>query len=354
MSSSAFESASTGAAPWSSSQRCFVIAEAGVNHNGNLGLAMKLIDAAVASGADAVKFQTFSAEKVAALSAPKAEYQMAATGAEESQLAMIKKLELPHSSFRKLKIYCEESGIIFLSTPFDEESADFLDSIGVIAFKISSGELTNLDFLQHVARKQKPMIVSTGMAELAEVRAAVEAIRAENSAELLLLHCVSNYPATPGSVNLRAMQTLEQEFGCAVGFSDHTLGIEIALAASSLGAHVIEKHITLDRKMAGPDHSASLEPQEFAAMVQGIRKIECALGDGIKRPAPEELPNIQVGRRSLVAACDIPAGTVLTAEHIAVLRPGTGLAPAMRKSLCGRTTKHNVPAGTLFTLEMLR
>lgn len=354
MSSSAFESASTGAAPWSSSQRCFVIAEAGVNHNGDLGLAMKLIDAAVASGADAVKFQTFCAEKVAALSAAKAEYQMAATGAEESQLAMIKKLELPHASFHKLKLYCEESGIIFLSTPFDEESADFLDSIGVIGFKTSSGELTNLDFLQHVARKQKPMIVSTGMAELTEVRAAVDAIRAETSAELVLLHCISNYPANPASVNLRAMQTLKQEFGCAVGFSDHTMGIEIALAASSLGARVIEKHITLDRKMAGPDHSASLEPQEFAAMVHGIRKIECALGDGIKHPAAEELPVMQVARRSLVASRDIPAGTTLAAEHIAVLRPGTGMAPAMRKSLIGRNTRRDVRAGTLFTHEMLQ
>ena len=354
MRSSAFEGASRGAAPWNSSQGCFVIAEAGVNHNGDLGLAMKLIDAAVAGGADAVKFQTFSAEKVAALSAPKAEYQVAATGSEESQLEMIKKLELPRASFRKLKIYCEESGIIFLSTPFDEDSADFLDSIGVIAFKVSSGELTNLDFLQHVARKQKPIIVSTGMAELAEVRSAVEAIRAENSAELVLLHCVSNYPANPASVNLRAMQTLKQEFGCPIGFSDHTLGIEIALAAAALGARVIEKHITLDRKMAGPDHSASLEPQELAAMLQGIRNIECALGDGIKHPAAEEIPVMQVARRSLVASRDIPAGTTLAAEHISVLRPGTGLAPAMRKSLIGRSTRRDVPAGTLFTHEMLR
>jgi len=332
MRSSAFEGASRGAAPWNSSQGCFVIAEAGVNHNGDLGLAMKLIDAAVASGADAVKFQTFSAEKVAAHSAPKAEYQMAATGSDESQLEMIKKLELPRASFRKLKI--------------DEDSADFLDSIGVIAFKVSSGELTNLDFLQHVARKQKPIIVSTGMAELAEVRSAVEAIRAENSAELVLLHCVSNYPANPASVNLRAMQTLKQEFGCPIGFSDHTLGIEIALAAAALGARVIEKHITLDRKMAGPDHSASLEPQELAAMLQGIRNIECALG--------EEIPVMQVARRSLVASRDIPAGTTLAAEHISVLRPGTGLAPAMRKSLIGRSTRRDVPAGTLFTHEMLR
>ena len=341
-------------APWSLRERCFVIAEAGVNHNGDLALAMKLIDAAAASGADAVKFQTFCAEKVAARCAQKAEYQVASTGAGESQLEMIKKLELPPESFRKLKIYSEESGIIFLSTPFDDESADFLDSMGVVAFKISSGELTNLGFLQHVARKQRPMIVSTGMAELAEVRTAVEAIRAQNSSELVLLHCVSNYPANPASVNLRAMQTLNREFDCPVGFSDHTMGIEVALAACALGARVIEKHITLDRNMAGPDHSASLEPQEFAALVQGIRTIECALGDGLKRPAAEEHEVAKVARRSLVAARDIPAGTVLTAEHIAVLRPGTGLAPAMRKSLFGRATKRDVPAGTLFTLEMLR
>lgn len=340
-------------APWSISGRCFVIAEAGVNHNGDLPLAMKLIDAAVAAGADAVKFQTFRADKVIAPVAPKADYQIAMTGDHDSQLEMAKKLELPFEAFRKLKIYAEEYGIIFLSTPFDDESADFLDSLGVAAFKLSSGEVTNLDFLRHVARKQRPLILSTGMANLEEVRVAVGAMREVGACELALLHCVTNYPAQPASVNLRAMQTLRTEFSCPVGFSDHTMGIEISLAACALGANIIEKHITLDRKRPGPDHAASLEPQEFAAMVAGIRKVECALGDGIKRPAAEEVPLIPIVRRSLAAACDLAAGTVLTAEHITALRPGSGIAPELRESLIGRKVKRAISSGTLFRPEML-
>lgn len=345
-------SAPRSAAPWSTDGRCFVVAEAGVNHNGELPLAIKLIDAAVAARADAVKFQTFRSEKVISPAAEKAGYQVASTGGHESQLEMVKRLELPFEAFRKLKIYSEECGITFLSTPFDEESADLLDEIGVPAFKLSSGEVTNLDLLRYVARKQKPIILSTGMADIDEVREAVNAIRETSTAELALLHCVTNYPAQPASANLRAMQTLRNEFGCSVGFSDHTLGVEVALAACALGARVIEKHLTLDCGMPGPDHSASLEMHEFASMVEGIRQIESALGDGVKRPAAEELAVIKVARRSLAAAQDLDAGTVLAAEHITALRPGTGMAPKLRGSLIGKKIKHRVVAGALFDAGM--
>ena len=343
---------STARAPWSVSGRCYVIAEAGVNHNGELPLAMKLVDAAVAANADAVKFQTFRAERFISPVADRAEYQIASTGGHESQLEMVKKLELPLEAFRKLKIYSEECGITFLSTPFEQESADFLDEIGVPAFKLSSGEVTNLDFLRHVARKQKPIILSTGMADLEEVREAVNAIRESSAVEFVLLHCVTNYPSQPASANLRAMETMHKEFGCAVGFSDHTLGVELALAACALGARVIEKHLTLDCKMPGPDHSASLEMHEFASMVEGIRQIESALGDGVKRPAAEELPVIKVARRSLAAAQDLSAGTVLTVAHIAAMRPGTGIAPKLRQSLIGRKVRQPIRAGTLLAFEM--
>ena len=339
-----------GPAPWNVG-RCFVIAEAGINHNGDLLLAMELIDAAVASGADAVKFQTFVAEKVVAPTARKAEYQVATTGSGETQLEMVRKLQLPLEAFGKLKACCEERGIVFLSTPFDEDSVDFLDSIGVVAFKIASGEVPDIYFIRYVADKGKPIILSTGMADLEEVRVAVEAIRRGGPGPFALLHCVTSYPARPASANLRAMETLRAEFSCAVGFSDHTLGTEIATAAVALGASVIEKHITLDKRMPGPDHAASLEPEEFKGMVAGIRKVESAMGDGVKRPAAEELPLIAVARRSLAAAQDLAAGTVLSGKHITALRPGTGLAPRLRESLIGRKTRRAVPAGALFTME---
>jgi len=334
-------------------QPCFVIAEAGVNHNGSLEMARRLVDAALTAGADAVKFQTFRAEKVASPVAPKAAYQAETTGADESQLEMVRKLELPPQAFRDLKSYCAQRGILFLSTPFDEESADLLDALGMAAFKVPSGEITNLPFLEYLARKGKPLIVSTGMSDLEEVGAAVGCLRRAGARELALLHCVSSYPAPPASINLRAMETLRQAFGVPVGFSDHTLGIAVPLAAVALGACVIEKHLTLDCNLPGPDHRASLDPGDFAAMVKGIRAVESALGDGQKRPAPEELNTAAVARRSLVAACAIPAGTVIRAEHIAILRPGTGLAPALRAQVIGRRAQRDIPAGTPLTLEML-
>jgi N,N'-diacetyllegionaminate synthase len=332
---------------------CFIIAEAGVNHNGSIELARELIDVAVQAQADAVKFQTFKPEKVCSPLAPKATYQLQTTCTEESQLEMTKKLQLPFGAFRELQSYCKSKNILFLSTPFDYESADFLAKLEVPAFKIPSGEITNLPLVEHIARKRRPLIVSTGMSALDEVGKAVTTIRGAGNNELVLLHCVSNYPAQPTSVNLRAMCTLAEVFGVPIGYSDHTRGIEVAIAATALGACVIEKHFTINRELPGPDHRASLDPDELAAMVRSIRNVEAALGDGIKRPASEEAETAAVARRSLTAARYIPAGTILTEELVAILRPGTGLAPAMRVQLVGRRTRQDIEAGTLLTLDMV-
>jgi len=334
-------------------QPCFIIAEAGVNHNGNLELARELIDVAVEAGCDAVKFQTFKTEKVCSPLAPKADYQLRTSAAEESQIEMIRKLELPFEAFRELHRYCSDREIIFLSTPFDYESADLLAELPVPAFKIPSGEITNLFFLEYIGGKGRPLIVSTGMATMEEVATAVETIRATGNREMLLLQCVSNYPAAPSSMNLRAMHTLEEAFGVAVGLSDHTVGTEVAFAAVALGACVIEKHFTLSQELPGPDHRASLEPKDLARLVEGIRNVESALGDGRKQPAEEELNTAAVARRSLVAAQFIPAGTALTADLLDILRPGTGLPPAMRSQLLGRHARHDIEAGTILRLDML-
>ena len=332
---------------------CFVIAEAGVNHNGDLELAKQLVDVATAAGADAVKFQTFKAERMVSAAAPKAEYQLQTTDASESQLEMLQRLELSPDFHRQLWVYCQERGLMFLSTPSDEISADLLDDLGVAAFKIPSGEVTNWPFLQHVAGKGKPMIISTGMANLAEVYDAVGVVRDAGCDRFALLHCVSNYPANASDVNLRAMATMAAAFGVPVGYSDHTTGIEVPLAAVALGACVIEKHFTLDRSMPGPDQPTSLEPEELVAMVAGIRKVEVALGNGRKEPAASEAGTAAVARKSLVAARDIPAGTLLTEELITSKRPGTGLPLAMRSYVLGRTLRKDVAEDTLLTLEML-
>ncbi|HEY4934468.1 MAG TPA: N-acetylneuraminate synthase [Terriglobales bacterium] len=332
---------------------CLVIAEAGVNHNGSLDMALRLVDAAVEAGADIVKFQTFKSEEVVTPLAPKADYQVQNTGASESQLDMIKKLELPDDAFRTIQARCRERGITFLSTPFDPRSADLLEEMGVAAFKVASGEITNHPFLSHVARKGRPLIVSTGMSNLDEVAAALDVIYAAGNTNLVLLHCVSNYPAAPASVNLRAVKTLEERFNVPVGYSDHTEGIAIAIGAAALGACVVEKHFTLDRTLPGPDHRASLEPRELVAMVKGIRDVQSAVGDGVKRPVAEELSTAAVARRSLVAAHDLLAGTVLTDNMVAIRRPGTGLPPSDLNRLVGRQLKQDLDAGDLFTLEML-
>jgi len=334
---------------------CFVIAEAGVNHNGDLGLAKKLVDAAAAAGADAVKFQTFTADRLAAPSAPKAAYQRATTGAAESQLDMLRRLELSHAAHRELLAHCERQGILFMSSAFDEESADFLaDDLGVALFKVPSGELTNLPFLAHLARTRRPLVVSTGMATLDEVDAAVRTITTAGTRDLVLLHCVSNYPAAPADVNLRAMATMAAAFGVPVGYSDHTLGLEVALASVALGARALEKHFTLDRTLPGPDHRASLEPDDLAALVRGVRAVEASLGHGRKEPAASEADTAAAARKSVVAARDIPAGTRLTTDAITLRRPGTGLPPSMAPAVVGRTAARDIPAGTLIAREMLR
>lgn len=333
---------------------CFVIAEAGVNHNGSLSMARKLVDCAKGAGADAVKFQIFKAKSVVSPRAPKAKYQLETTPRGESQLEMLKRLELSQRSFRNLHTHCRKKGILFLASPFDDEAVDFLDELEVAAFKIPSGEITNLPFLERIARKRRPMIVSTGMASLKEVETAVKVIRRAGNDALVLLHCVSSYPASPEDANLLAMETLRKTFGLPVGFSDHTQGIEVALAAVALGACVIEKHFTLDRDLPGPDHRSSLEPDEFKALIKGIRKVEMSLGDGQKKPRASEANTAAVARKSLVASQDIPAGAKLTEELIAIKRPGTGLSPAMRSKLIGRITRRAIRADTLFNLEMLR
>ncbi len=333
-------------------QPCYVIAEAGVNHNGDIALAKRLIEVAREANADAVKFQTFVSEEVISPAAPKAAYQEETTGNSESQLDMVKKLELPPEAFRELQRWCEKVGITFLSTPFDYSSADLLAELRVPAIKIASGEITNTPFLEHLARKSTPLILSTGMSTIDEVGLAIDALRGAGSRDLILLHCVSSYPAAPEEVNLRAMRTMQERFHLPAGFSDHTMGTDVTFAAVALGACVIEKHFTLDRTLPGPDHRASLEPKELAAMVRGIRDIEAALGDGIKRPTTKEVETAKVGRRSLMAACEIPKGAVLTEAMVVARRPGTGLPPSMRARLIGSRANRDIPSGALFTIDM--
>jgi N-acetylneuraminate synthase len=334
-------------------QPCFVIAEAGVNHNGSLEMARQLVDAAVNANADAVKFQTFNAERILTLDAPKADYQIQATGNTESQLEMIRRLELSKEAHQELMRYCQDKGILFMSSPFDEMSADLLDEIDVAVFKVPSGEITNLPFLGHIARKQKPMLISTGMSYLSEVEMAVRTVEEEQNRDYVLLQCTSNYPANPADANLSAMESMAAAFGALVGYSDHTQGIEVPLAAVALGACVIEKHLTTDRTLPGPDHLASLEPEEFTVMVRAIRIVESALGHGRKEPAASEANTASVARKSLVSSMNIPAGTVLTKEFIAIKRPGTGLPPAMLPHLIGRTARAAISEGELITLDLL-
>jgi len=332
---------------------CFIIAEAGVNHNGDLDIARKLIDTALEAGADAVKFQTFRADRLATREAPKAVYQKTLTDSGESQFEMLRRLELADEAHQVLIDYCNRQGILFLSTPFDEASADFLSRLGLETLKVPSGEITNAPFLEHVARLGHSIILSTGMSSLAEVERAVTTIRGAGNPDLALLHCVSNYPADPQDANLRAMDTMRAAFNLPIGFSDHTPGMAVSLAAVARGACIIEKHFTLDKQMPGPDHQASLEPQELARLVREIRMVEAALGDGNKAAAPAEAGTADVARKSIVAAMDIPAGTKLSTEHIHARRPGTGLAPYRRHEIIGRQSKRFIAAGTLIQMEML-
>lgn len=305
----------------------FVIAEAGVNHNGDIEIAKKLVDMAAWAGADAVKFQTFHAESLVCRNAQKAEYQMETTQSNESQFDMLKRLELTPDMHEQLIAYCSDKRIKFLSTPFDIESMDYLVQCGVDIIKIPSGEVTNYPYLVKAGQTEKKIIISTGMSSLDEVRNAVNVLRDSGSKDVTVLHCNTEYPTPYEDVNLRAMLTIKNELGVAVGYSDHTTGIEVPIAAVALGAVVIEKHFTLDRNMDGPDHKASLEPDELQEMIKAIRNIELSLGDGRKVPSVSEQRNIDVVRKSIVARCVITQGEILTEDNITTKRPGSGLSP---------------------------
>lgn len=337
--------------------RCFVIAEAGVNHNGSEELALRLVDVAAKAGADAVKFQTFRAKQLVCAGAPKAEYQQRQTGGGD-QLAMLRALELSEAAHRAVVARCAERGIEFMSTPFSAEAADFLVGLGMRRIKVPSGELTNKPLLEYFAGFGLPLIVSTGMADLNEVREALGWIvaaqeRAGVVTEVTVLHCTSSYPAAAEDVNLRAMTTLAQATARPVGYSDHTLGIAVSTAAVALGAGVIEKHFTLDRGLPGPDHQASLEPVELTALVQAVRTVEAALGDGIKAPRPAELPVRDVARRSVTLVRDVMAGQSLVDADLALLRPGTGIPPKALDALPGRILRRTLAAGTTLAWDDL-
>ena len=306
-----------------------IIAEAGVNHNGDVILAQKLIEIAANAGADIVKFQTFQPEQVVSKFAQKAAYQKETTDKNESQLDMIRKLALPLDAYAydALIERCKQNSIEFLSTPFDFHSIDFLNEIRMPYWKIPSGEITNLPYLIRIAKTGKPILLSSGMSNLSEVKAAVSLLKQHGSGEIIVLHCTTEYPTPMGDVNLRAIKTLRNELGLKIGYSDHSQGIEVPIAAVAMGAVVIEKHFTLDRNMKGPDHKASLEPDELAAMVKAIRNIEKALGDGIKAPAQSELKNIDIARKSIVAKHGIQKGELLTKDNITTKRPGNGISP---------------------------
>ena len=320
--------------------KTFIIAEAGVNHNGSIDLAKQMIDVAAEAGADAVKFQTFKTENLVSKNAPKADYQKVLTGSSESQFEMIKKLELDKNVHKILFAYCREKSIQFLSSPFDLDSIDLLNKLGMEIFKIPSGEITNLPYLRKIGRLEKNVILSTGMADLGEIKDALDVLTNAGTEliNITILHCNTEYPTPMEDVNLRAMITIAQEFGVCVGYSDHTLGIETSIAAVALEAQVIEKHFTLDKNMEGPDHKASLEPDKLKNMVGAIRNIENALGNGIKKASPSELKNKPIVRKSIVAACDIKSGEIFTEKNIIVKRPGTGISPMRWAEIIGKTS----------------
>lgn len=323
--------------------RTLIIAEAGVNHNGDLNLAKQLIDAAAASGADLVKFQTFNADRLVTRSAKKAGYQNQTTDSEESQHAMLRRLELSAEMHNELIAHCALRNIGFFSTGFDIESIDLLRSLGQDHFKIPSGEITNLPYLRNIGRLGKTVILSTGMATMGDIEAAIDVLGRAGTprANITVLHCTTEYPTPMDEVNLRAMQSIHAAFGVAVGYSDHTSGIEVAIAAVAMGASVIEKHFTLDRNLPGPDHKASLEPEDLKAMVAAIRNIEIALGDGIKRLTPSEARNKPIARKSLVASKSIKSGEIFSAQNITTKRPGTGISPMRWDEVMGQVAQRD-------------
>jgi len=332
--------------------RTLIIAEAGVNHNGDIGLAKQLIDAAANAGADIVKFQTFNADRQVTRTAIKANYQTQTTDGNESQHSMLQRLELTKAMHHELMSYCATRNIEFLSTGFDIESVDLLVDLGQNQFKIPSGEITNLPYLRHIGRLGKAIILSTGMATLGEIEEAIDALEHAGTmrSNMTVLHCTTEYPTPMNEVNLRAMHSIHSAFGLAVGYSDHTSGTEVAIAAVAMGATVIEKHFTLDRRLPGPDHKASLEPEVLRTMVEAIRNIEIALGDGIKRLTPSEAKNKPVVRKSLVAAHRIQAGDVFSETNITTKRPGTGISPMLWDEVIGRPASRDFAADEFIEL----
>lgn len=318
--------------------KTLIIAEAGVNHNGDMNMAKKMIEVAAHAGADLVKFQSFNADRLVTFSASKASYQISSENEEESQHEMLRKLELTETMHHELLAYCKTQGIGFFSTGFDIQSIDLLVELGQRLFKIPSGELTNFPYLQYIGKLDSEVLLSTGMANMDEIGAAIDVLEVAGTdrANITVLHCTTAYPVPTEDVNLRAMCSIQEKFGVKIGYSDHTLGIEIPLAAVALGAEIIEKHFTIDRTLPGPDHKASLEPQELTAMIEGIRKIEKALGDGKKLLMPSEMKNIHVARKSIVASKQIKKGETFTDENLTAKRPGTGISPMKLPALIGK------------------
>lgn len=335
-------------------ERCFIIAEAGVNHNGSIKLAKQLIDRAADAGADAVKFQSFLADEVVSHDAPKAEYQKETTDASESQYDMIKKLELTKEDHIELVEHAKNKNILFISTPFDEKSVDLLVELGVPLIKISSGEITNHPFLRYISKKDLPIILSTGMSTLEEIGEAVSVISESGCRDLTLLHCTSNYPARIEDCNLRSMKTISDFFNLPVGYSDHTSGIIVPIAAVAMGACVIEKHFTLDKNFPGPDHKASLEPGEFKEMVRSLKIVEKSFGSSIKAPVESELKVRDIVRRSVVAKVEISKGTIITEHLLAFKRPGIGIAPKYAPFLIGKIANRNIHREELIKYEYLK
>lgn len=333
---------------------CFIIAEAGVNHNGSLKLAKDLVDVAQEAGAHAIKFQTFSAEELVTEHAAKAEYQKKETDDQESQFQMLKKLELSYNDHIELISYCKEKGILFISTPFDNKSCDLLDNLNVPCFKIGSGDITNIPLIQHIAKKNKPIILSTGMSFLSEIENALKSIyEISPSFPVALLHCVSCYPTHPEEANLLAIKTLSNAFTIPIGFSDHTQGIEIPFASIALGAKIIEKHFTLDKNLPGPDHKASLDPIELKTLISGIKNIEKSFGHGRKEPCLREIETAKIARRSIVANTDIKKDEIITELNIAIKRPGTGISSEFLPYFIGKKIKKDLKKGDLLSFDQI-
>lgn len=328
----------------------FIIAEAGVNHNGSIELAKKLVDAAKDAGADCVKFQTYITKNIVSRNALKAEYQKQQTKAEESQHDMLKRLELSFDDFIELNKYCKSKDIEFMSTAFDFDSIDFLKSLEMGTWKIPSGDITNLPYLLKIAKLNAPVIISTGMSTMEDIGSAIQALKNHGSGNLTVLHCTTEYPTPYDEVNLMAMNTIKEKFGVSIGYSDHTKGIEVAIAAVALGATVIEKHFTLSRDMEGPDHKASLEPDELRVMIDSIRHIELALGNGIKKPTDSERKNMSVARKSIIAKKDIKVGEIFSEENITVKRPGDGISPMKWFDVIGKTATRDFKEDELIEL----